>query len=169
MENKRGSIFINNLKKDTRYYNSILKIYYRLKLYYVRAMYTIEMSILFPIIIFNVFGGIFIAFYTHDMTVTRTESSKCCNESVGLELTITDLEKKIKDTVLKHLILGKVTDVRVLRKREQLNITINMSYDMLFWNLKKAETINIIINEVNCPNYIRKVQVIAEELENIIQ
>lgn len=40
---------------------------------------------------------------------------------------------------------------------------------MMFWKLKKTETINITVNEISNPDYLRKVQVIADELEKIIR
>ncbi|MCI8669273.1 MAG: pilus assembly protein [Lachnospiraceae bacterium] len=135
----------------------------------INGMYTIEMSILFPIMLFIVFGGIYIAFFAHDITVARAECDKCCNEAAGHGLAETDIENRIENSVSKHLILGKVKEIKVSKKRGYINVSINLSYDLMFWKLKKTETIKIVVNEVNNPDYLRKVQVITDELKKMIR
>ena len=71
--------------------------------------------------------------------------------------------------VRKRLILGTVKRVKVSKKEGYINVSIDLNYDMMFWKLKKTETINITVNEISNPDYLRKVQVIADELEKIIR
>ena len=59
--------------------------------------------------------------------------------------------------------------VKVSKKEGYINVSIDLNYDMMFWKLKKTETINITVNEISNPDYLRKVQVIADELEKIIR
>ena len=159
---------LNCLNKDIKFNYKRLNIKNGIK-NNINAVYTIEMSLLFPIILFIVFGGVYIAFYTHDMTVTRAECNRCCNEAAGQGLAVSDFEKRIENVVRKRLILGTVKRVKVSKKEGYINVSIDLNYDMMFWKLKKTETINITVNEISNPDYLRKVQVIADELEKIIR
>ncbi len=103
------------------------------------------------------------------MTVTRAECNRCCNEAAGQGLAVSDFEKRIENVVRKRLILGTVKRVKVSKKEGYINVSIDLNYDMMFWKLKKTETINITVNEISNPDYLRKVQVIADELEKIIR
>ncbi len=164
----KENMLLNWLNKVIKCNYKILNIKNGIK-YTINAVYTIEMSLLFPIILFIVFGGIYIAFYTHDMTVARAESDRCCNEAAGQGVAASDFENRIENVVGKHLILGKVKGIKVSKKDGYINVSIDLSYDMMFWKLKKTERINIAVNERNNPDYLRKVQVITEELEKIIR
>lgn len=135
----------------------------------INAMYTIEAALLFPIILFIVFGGICISFFAHDMTVAGAESNRCCNEAAGQGWVDSDFENRIESAVSKRLILGKVKKIKVSKKGECINISIVLHYDMIFWKFKKTETFDIAVNEVNIPDYLRKVQIMADELEKMIE
>ncbi len=165
---KKEKNMLNCLNKDIKFNYKRLNIKNGIK-NNINAVYTIEMSLLFPIILFIVFGGVYIAFYTHDMTVTRAECNRCCNEAAGQGLAVSDFEKRIENVVRKRLILGTVKRVKVSKKEGYINVSIDLNYDMMFWKLKKTETINITVNEISNPDYLRKVQVIADELEKIIR
>ncbi len=103
------------------------------------------------------------------MTVARAEGDKCCNEVAGHPITITDFENIVEQAVTRRLILGKVKEVKASKKEGYINVSIYISYDMVFWNFKKTETINIVVNGTDNPDYLRKVHVIADELEQIVK
>lgn len=136
---------------------------------YIGAMYTVEMSILLPIILFTLVGGIYIAFYVHDMTVTRAIIYKFSNQAAGQEIGINSFEKEIYHEITKHTILGKVASVTAVKSGKKIEVKVTINYHMFFRNMDKNVTITADVNEINCPDYLRKVQVIADELKELMQ
>lgn len=150
-------------------YDSVLNGNYQREKFYIGAMYTVEMSILFPIILFTLVGGIYIAFYVHDMTVTRAIVNKYSNQAAGQEIGIHEFEKEIYHEITKHTILGKVTSVTAAKNGKRIKVKVTMNYSLFFRNMDKNTTITADVNEINCPDYLRKVQVLADELKELMQ
>lgn len=159
-------IFYKNIQKNRV---KIKKIIDKIKCLKVKAMYTIEMSILFPIVLFVIIGGIYLAFYVHDVTVARAMIAKYCNEAAGQMPSSDDIAKGVKESITNQMILGQINSIKSSKNSEQITVVVNINYDIVFWNINKVESINVVFNDINSPNYIRKVQVIIDEIENLIK
>lgn len=140
-----------------------------MKRFKVKAMYTIEMSILFPVILFVIIGGIYLAFYVHDMTVARAVISKYCNETAGQALSSDDITKEIKKVITSHMILGQINSIKSSKNNEQIVVEVNIGYDIIFWNINKLENVKVVFNNINSSNYIRKVQVVIDEIKTLVE
>ncbi len=140
-----------------------------IKQFKVKAMYTVEMSILFPVILFVIIGGIYLAFYVHDMTVARAVISKYCNEMAGQALSSDDIAKEVEKVITDHMILAQINSIKLSKNNDQIEVKVNIGYDIVFWNIKKTENINVVFNNINSSNYIRKVQVVINGIKTLVK
>lgn len=139
------------------------------RLYYFEAVYTVELSILFPIIIFAVLAGIYFGFYVHDMAVARAVVNQFCIESVGQDISEKELIYDIKLEMESKMILGQIHSIDAYNTKKENGIIVKINYKILFWNINKSETIQSVQNKTNISDYIRKVKVVADEIEGVIQ
>lgn len=146
MKNKKGIIFANNS---------------------LDGYLTVEMCIIFPIIIILVLGIIYTSFYLHDVIVVNEklrEYEVIYNEKGSSTNNIKDnLERELKETML----IGKIIGLQLEEVSNKVIINLKIEYNILFLNLKINESYAAELEKLSRAGFMRKVKVLFDIISGL--
>ena len=146
---KKEEIFITKIKKE--YKGSV----------------TIEMSLLFPIVVFVIIVVMLMSFYVSDIVSIRAKIYEYCamqEESDKTESEIkNELQKKLKD----YTIIAEIKSVNVKRKNDKLEMSVKIEYDFGYFNMHNKDTISAVTYSENTRDYIIRQKAIIDAVKDI--
>lgn len=90
---------------------------------------TVELSLLFPIIIFVICFLMYMGLIYHDRVVARAWMYKIqVNDVFGMENNVSD-EQRVYDVIKKRMIVSELSDVEYKRTENSSVITVNVKYN----------------------------------------
>lgn len=90
---------------------------------------TVELSLLFPIIIFVICFLMYMGLIYHDRVVARAWMYKIqVNDVFGMENNVSD-EQRVYDVIKKRMIVSELSDVEYKRTENSSVITVNIKYN----------------------------------------
>jgi len=155
--------------KNIRRWKMSDKKRFRQKKYRWKASYTVEASMIFPIIFLVLVFLLFMTFYSHDIAVQKAVCYEAAIEAVhggivedtGTTRCVRPSKEELMDYAQKRLsagtIDGKVREVSVILKEEKKQVQITGE--------KKS---NAVCEETNAPDFLRnmrKLQKMAEKVK----
>ena len=120
---------------------------------------TIEMSMLFPIIIMVVLTIMMLVFYMNDIICVRAATQQygiICNTDEKSENEIySDYINRIKADV----IIAKIKSVDIKKDDEKTNIKTSLSFELPIFNIRKSDNINITMYDKDNRMFIVRAKV----------
>lgn len=120
---------------------------------------TIEMSMLFPIIIMVVLTIMMLVFYMNDIICVRAVAQQygiICNTDEKSENEIySDYINRIKADV----IIAKIKSVDIKKDDEKTNIKTSLSFELPIFNIRKSDNINITMYDKDNRMFIVRAKV----------
>lgn len=120
---------------------------------------TIEMSMLFPIIIMVVLTIMMLVFYMNDIICVRATAQQygiICNTDEKSENEIySDYINRIKADV----IIAKIKSVDIKKDDEKTNIKTSLSFELPIFNIRKSDNINITMYDKDNRMFIVRAKV----------
>ena len=120
---------------------------------------TIEMSMLFPIIIMVVLTIMMLVFYMNDIICFRAAAQQygiICNTDEKSENEIySDYINRIKADV----IIAKIKSVDIKKDDEKTNIKTSLSFELPIFNIRKSDNINITMYDKDNRMFIVRAKV----------
>lgn len=161
-------IYIRKVKKSRMEANQIMKADKKIKIFkkHLSGSLTIEMSMLFPIIIMVVLTIMMLVFYMNDIICVRAAAQQygiICNTDEKSENEIySDYINRIKADV----IIAKIKSVDIKKDDEKTNIKTSLSFELPIFNIRKSDNINITMYDKDNRMFIVRAKV-AMDIVNI--
>lgn len=154
-------IYIRKVKKSRMEANQIMKADKKIKIFkkHLSGSLTIEMSMLFPIIIMVVLTIMMLVFYMNDIICVRAATQQygiICNTDEKSENEIySDYINRIKADV----IIAKIKSVDIKKDDEKTNIKTSLSFELPIFNIRKSDNINITMYDKDNRMFIVRAKV----------
>lgn len=154
-------IYIRKVKKSRMEANQIMKADKKIKIFkkHLSGSLTIEMSMLFPIIIMVVLTIMMLVFYMNDIICVRATAQQygiICNTDEKSENEIySDYINRIKADV----IIAKIKSVDIKKDDEKTNIKTSLSFELPIFNIRKSDNINITMYDKDNRMFIVRAKV----------
>lgn len=154
-------IYIRKVKKSRMEANQIMKADKKIKIFkkHLSGSLTIEMSMLFPIIIMVVLTIMMLVFYMNDIICVRVAAQQygiICNTDEKSENEIySDYINRIKADV----IIAKIKSVDIKKDDEKTNIKTSLSFELPIFNIRKSDNINITMYDKDNRMFIVRAKV----------
>lgn len=154
-------IYVRKVKKSRMEANQIMKADKKIKIFkkHLSGSLTIEMSMLFPIIIMVVLTIMMLVFYMNDIICVRATAQQygiICNTDEKSENEIySDYINRIKADV----IIAKIKSVDIKKDDEKTNIKTSLSFELPIFNIRKSDNINITMYDKDNRMFIVRAKV----------
>lgn len=131
------------------------------------ASITVEVSILFPIVIFAIITIIYMALYLGDVVSVRAVVQQYAVLESNYNKSETDMMSEIGNNIRSEVLISDITDIDVEKYKEKTGITIGMKVKIGFFDIFMSDKIKVTMYSENNCQYIVKSKVIIDTLSNI--
>ena len=127
---------------------------------------TVEISMLFPIIIMVILTIMMIVFYMNDIICVRAASQQygiICNTDEKSE---NEIYSEYMNRIKADVIIAKIKSVDIKKDDEKTNIKTSLSFELPIFNIRKSDNINITMYDKDNRMFIVRTKV-AMDMVNI--
>lgn len=128
---------------------------------------TVEMSMLFPIIIMVIFTIMMLIFYMNDIICVRSAAQQygiICNTDEKSE---NEIYSEYMNRIKADVIIAKIKNVDIEKDDEKTNIKTSLSFELPIFNIRKSDNINITMYNKDNRMFIVRTKV-AMDTVNIV-
>lgn len=130
--------------------------------------FTVEMSMLFPIILFVIVAMLFFVFYINDLVCIRSVVNRYTvtldnnRDKTGDEI-VNELLEELKDETL----IVNIKDIKIDKQRSKTVIRIDINFRFGYWRIDKNNAINVNIHTEDNISFIVKTKVFMDIAKSI--
>ena len=128
---------------------------------------TVEMSMLFPVIVIVISSIVFLIFYMNDIVSIRASAQEYGIISNSSNKSENDIYVEFYDSIKTETIIAKINKIEVTKNKEKTKIKTSISFDFLFFNLSRKDEITVNMLNVNNRDYVTQTKVILDIIRNI--
>lgn len=133
-----------------------------------KGYFTVEMTLIFPIIFFIICSIFYMSFYYHDKVVSQIWSYKICINEINNNNSEDRIRAQIIKEINKKMLLGRISKVSVDASSNKINTRFELNVNIPSIVGKSiSKQITCIVKRKNECEYIRKIKVI-KELESAV-
>lgn len=149
--------------------NKIMKIDEKMNIFKrnLSGSLTVEMSMLFPIIIMVIFTIMMLIFYMNDIICVRSAAQQygiICNTDEKSE---NEIYSEYMNRIKADVIIAKIKNVDIEKDDEKTNIKTSLSFELPIFNIRKSDNINITMYNKDNRMFIVRTKV-AMDTVNIV-
>lgn len=125
---------------------------------------TLEMTLVFPIVILSIFAIVILGFYLNDVVCSRAifqQYGIISNMNEKDEIT---LKSELQDLINNSLIISKINNLNINREDNKTNIQADISINVNFWGINKVTEINVEIQNTNNKEFVTGAKVAIDIL-----
>lgn len=126
---------------------------------YLSGSLTVEMSMLFPIIIMVILTIMMLFFYMNDIICVRAAAQQygiICNTDEKSE---NEIYSEYMNRIKADVIIAKIKSVDIKKDDEKTNIKTSMSFELPIFNIRKSDNINITMYDKDNRMFIVRTKV----------
>ncbi|MCI5602805.1 MAG: TadE family protein [Lachnospiraceae bacterium] len=126
---------------------------------YLSGSLTVEMSMLFPIIIMVILTIMMLVFYMNDIICVRAAAQQygiICNTDEKSE---NEIYSEYMNRIKADVIIAKIKSVDIKKDDEKTNIKTSMSFELPIFNIRKSDNINITMYDKDNRMFIVRTKV----------
>lgn len=128
---------------------------------------TVEMALVFPIVVFVVVSIMMMSFYMSDLVCVRTKIYEFGILYGKENTTEEELKIKLQKDLKNQMIVANLKSVRVKRMDHKMKMSVSIGYDFKYFVIKKQDTINADIVSENSKEYLIRQKVIIDAVKDI--
>lgn len=134
---------------------------------YGEGSVTVEMSILFPIILFVILTVLLFTFYVNDIVCIRATVNQYAVIANNLNKTNNDIVKELQEELKEVPLIVKVKEIQADKKENKTKIKVKISFKSGFWNMDRHDTINVTMHSEDNTSFVVKAKVLFDIAEEI--
>lgn len=126
---------------------------------YLSGSLTVEMSMLFPIIIMVILTIMMLVFYMNDIICVRAAAQQygiICNTDEKSE---NEIYSEYMNRIKADVIIAKIKSVDIKKDDEKTNIKTSMFFELPIFNIRKSDNINITMYDKDNRMFIVRTKV----------
>lgn len=123
---------------------------------------TVEMTLIFPIIIMVISLVILFSMYISDVVCVRENLEEYAITNCNIKNTNDSIKSDINKRLKNDTLISKINSIDVNDSKNKKVINVNMVANMIFFNMKFEEEINVKMENKNNKDYLIRVKVITD-------
>lgn len=129
--------------------------------------FTVEMSILFPIILLIIVTMISFAFYINDLVCIRAMVNRYAASTDNRGKTVDEIIRELQTESEHETLIVDIKRIRVENKKGKIEIGIDVHFKLGFWETDKNNVINVTMQTEDTTSFIVKAKVFMDIAEYI--
>ncbi len=128
---------------------------------------TVEMSMLFPLIIIVISSMLLFAFYMNDIVCVRASAQEYGIIANTSDKSKEDLENEFYDSIKRETIVADIKNVKVNKSSNNVKITTVLSFGLPVFNISRIDEISVIMHEKSNKDYIVYAKVAIDTISRL--
>lgn len=134
---------------------------------YQEGSFTVEMSILFPVILLVIVTMISFAFYINDLVCIRATVNRYAAAADNRGKTVDEIIGELQAELEKETLITDIKRIRAEDKKSKTEIGIDIHFKLGFWKIDKNNVINVTMHTEDTVSFIVKAKVFMDIAEYI--
>lgn len=139
---------IKKLKKNNKLFNKSYS-----------GSITIEMSMLFPIIILVIFTMMILVFYVNDIICIRASAYKYGILSSTDEKSEDEISKEFMNNIKSEVIIAKIKNIEIEMDNDRTKIKTTIGFELPVFNIVKSDSISVTMYNKDNRKYVVRTKV----------
>lgn len=128
---------------------------------------TVEMSMLFPLIIIVISSMLLFAFYMNDIVCVRASAQEYGIIANTSDKSKEDLENEFYDSIKRETIVADIKNVKVNKSSNNVKITTVLSFGLPVFSISRIDEISVIMHEKSNKDYIVYAKVAIDTISRL--
>lgn len=133
----------------------------------IEGSLTVEMSLLFPIIVFVIVGVLLFNFYICDIVGARAYLYQYSITNSCENMEIEEVKQELLQELEKQMLVAKISQIRIQEQQDEWSVSVKMLVDIGFLEIKKESTINYKMQTVDKRSFLVKSKVLIDTIEDV--
>lgn len=126
---------------------------------------TVEMSMLFPVIIIVILAIIMFVFYINDVICVRAAAQKYGIISNTDEKSESEIYNEYMKNIKSDVIIAQIRSVDIKKDDEKTNIKTVLGFKLPIFNIRKSDNINVTMYDKDNRSYIVRAKIAMDMIE----
>lgn len=134
---------------------------------YQEGSFTVELSMLFPIIILVIAAIMVFTLYMNDMVCIRTSVNRYILNVAEQDKTDREIEALLQEKLKNQTLILNVKNVESDELKHKKRISVNVDFKFNFLNIDKRAAITVTTNTGDITSFLRNAKVFMDITENL--
>ena len=133
----------------------------------IEGSLTVEMSLLFPIIVFVIVSVLLFNLYICDIVGARAYLYQYSITNSCENMEIEEVKQELLQELEKQMLVAKISQIRIQEQQDEWSVSVKTLVDIGFLEIKKESTINYKMQTVDKRSFLVKSKVLIDTIEDV--
>ena len=138
------------------------KIDMRYKKKQVNGSMTVEMTVIFPLILMTIITLVYMIYYINDIVCTSAILQKYAILSDASNKTEDDIKNEILIKIKNESLIAEIGNIKVNKGEEETNICVEMNFSLGFFGIIRNDKIEIEMVNISTKDYLTTTKAIFD-------